>query len=326
MEIYFKIESPYRIEDCKLYSDNIIKFIIPEWQRDLDERIVNRLLEYQLEFRNNHDTFNFIEPIKFGVYNNKYYLIDGQHRMQVIKKLSEKYKPFEIYIRLIYYDTLDEMKKEFINFHKSTPLDPIILQSCFSDKIDDIKYIRKYFITNYKNYIKGIDIRDDQISNIKIEDYICHKPHIHISILSEIIKRKWFKNRSGIELINYIENINNNLKIQFEDDPEYEKIREKIQNKRTGNKALYLSLDKYWYYDEDEKRDRIKVTKEQRTRVWELRLTNNCFSCNTIITPSTFECGHIISVYNGGLTCVKNLIPICGGCNKKIGKNNIVFN
>ena len=249
--------------------------------------------------------------------------MDGQHRIHVIKKLSEKYRPFEIYIRLIYYESLDEMKREFINFHKSTPLDPVILQSCFSDKIDDIKFIRKYLITNYKNYIKGIDIRDEQLTNIKVDDYICHKPHIHISILSEIIKKKWFKNNSGQELINYIENINASLRCQFEDDPEYEKIRDKIENKSIDNKYLYLSLDKYWYYDQHEKKERIKVTKDQRKRVWERNCKSNCVTCNTIITPSTFECGHIISVYNNGLTCVKNLVPICGGCNKKIGKNNL---
>ena len=35
-----------------------------------------------------------------------------------------------------------------------------------------------------------------------------------------------------------------------------------------------------------------------------------------------FEAGHIRSFYNGGLTEVENLRPICRDCNRKIGRNN----
>ena len=35
-----------------------------------------------------------------------------------------------------------------------------------------------------------------------------------------------------------------------------------------------------------------------------------------------FQCGHIISEYNGGVTEVTNMRPICPGCNQSMGKTN----
>lgn len=41
------------------------------------------------------------------------------------------------------------------------------------------------------------------------------------------------------------------------------------------------------------------------------------------ITQMDFECGHIVSEYNGGKTIVKNLIPICKLCNLSMGRTNM---
>jgi hypothetical protein len=53
---------------------------------------------------------------------------------------------------------------------------------------------------------------------------------------------------------------------------------------------------------------------------------NNAFcyvGCGEKITPFNFECGHVISDYDGGETTLENLRPICGQCNGSIGTRNL---
>lgn len=49
-----------------------------------------------------------------------------------------------------------------------------------------------------------------------------------------------------------------------------------------------------------------------------------CLCCNNkIITPFDFHAGHIISEFNGGNVTLDNLKPICGKCNRSMGKMNM---
>jgi hypothetical protein len=49
-----------------------------------------------------------------------------------------------------------------------------------------------------------------------------------------------------------------------------------------------------------------------------------CLCCNTTeISQMNFQCGHIISEYNGGDVTLDNLIPICSLCNTSMGKMNM---
>jgi hypothetical protein len=50
----------------------------------------------------------------------------------------------------------------------------------------------------------------------------------------------------------------------------------------------------------------------------------NCWlNCGNKISQQLFECGHIISVKDGGSDDIGNLRPICGLCNKSIGSSNM---
>ena len=41
------------------------------------------------------------------------------------------------------------------------------------------------------------------------------------------------------------------------------------------------------------------------------------------ISDTNFECGHIVSESAGGTVDIENLRPICGHCNRSIGKTNM---
>ena len=72
------------------------------------------------------------------------------------------------------------------------------------------------------------------------------------------------------------------------------------------------------------------IPKVVRQNVWNTYMgeysgKGYCFCCNyTELTSFQFECGHVVSEYNGGDVNVENLRPICSLCNKSMGKKNMV--
>jgi len=63
-----------------------------------------------------------------------------------------------------------------------------------------------------------------------------------------------------------------------------------------------------------------------RTQVWFKFFNSNegmCYCCKNKINMNSYHCGHIISEYNGGLTSLENLIPICKSCNSSMGVMNL---
>jgi HNH endonuclease len=53
--------------------------------------------------------------------------------------------------------------------------------------------------------------------------------------------------------------------------------------------------------------------------------TGKCYCCGGTIKliPKSFECGHVISRYNGGNDYISNLRPICMPCNRSMGTENM---
>lgn len=65
-----------------------------------------------------------------------------------------------------------------------------------------------------------------------------------------------------------------------------------------------------------------------RTAVWNKWIgvvngVGKCFICGTLMTQSTFHCGHIIAHAKGGTTEINNLKPICQRCNCSMGMQNM---
>jgi hypothetical protein len=72
-----------------------------------------------------------------------------------------------------------------------------------------------------------------------------------------------------------------------------------------------------------------KIPDAVRTKVWDLYIgidkgIDKCFCCNAVmIQKEAFQCGHVISEYNGGRVRIENLRPICPKCNFSMGKRNM---
>ena len=74
---------------------------------------------------------------------------------------------------------------------------------------------------------------------------------------------------------------------------------------------------------------KTKIPANVRKIVWNTYIghekgTGKCLCCGfEDISKTNFECGHVKAEATGGPTTIENLRPICGHCNKSIGKKNM---
>ena len=70
------------------------------------------------------------------------------------------------------------------------------------------------------------------------------------------------------------------------------------------------------------------IPKKIKSIVWNTYIgkeygIHKCLCCNLQdIEQMNFHCGHIIAAAAGGMTCLSNLRPLCGSCNKAMGEQN----
>lgn len=80
---------------------------------------------------------------------------------------------------------------------------------------------------------------------------------------------------------------------------------------------------------------KVKKTKEPipkavRMKVWTRfigtdRAQGKCFCCrDRTIDQQDFQCGHVVSEYDGGKVSIQNLRPVCGICNSSMGTKNMI--
>jgi 5-methylcytosine-specific restriction endonuclease McrA len=70
-----------------------------------------------------------------------------------------------------------------------------------------------------------------------------------------------------------------------------------------------------------------QAVREQTWNKWngQVHFKHKCYVtwCKNIITPFTFQAGHVVSQAKGGGTDVSNLRPICPSCNLSMGTMNM---
>lgn len=152
-----KPELGYSFELMKIDRHNISKFIFPENRRRLSSDQLSSLRKAIL------NNLHFDSPIVVNQVDGMFRLIDGNHRIEVIKEVIKKYSRFQIDVLTIIYKEQDPDNEIMLfrrwNTGKLQSLDDF-LQSV-SNKIDFIKWLRNDFplrITIY-NQPDSINVR-----------------------------------------------------------------------------------------------------------------------------------------------------------------------
>lgn len=316
--------------------------LIPSVQRLAHADKIKDIVSYQEEYFRKFKHFNYLGVININycIENDKYYLIDGQHRYQSIKMLVSKgYRNNQISLELVIVENLEELKENYELINKNTPLPEFRYQDSVNIINETLQLFKIHFDSDY-----------DQIFSSSTR---CHRPKISRNRFEEALEYLVIKLdiNSPNKLFEMIMKINKQLsKWKMENFPEINVSNPTKLLNTCREFNFFLGLYKYKAEDYcfdwvrliilNEKGENIavkkKVSKRKKTipkniknMVWDRYFGENvgkhlCFCCNkNWIRQNSFEAGHFIAESKGGETNVENLRPICKECNGSMGSKDM---
>lgn len=293
---------------------NVLSYM--NFQRAIDYNHVDEIVTY---LNSSSDEIPcFLTTIVIGLLNNKYYIIDGQHRICALKKFKNKYS---IIINLVILRDEDDL-----NFH----LKIVNCNKPYTQvETNDIKQIEQFFLTNYKEYIKNTN--KPRCPHINTNNIVKILNKHNSSITFDIFLQK-FK-----ELESFLVKNHTNIGIFNTDVKQYFRNKKEpfycgIMKNNTWLDAIIISIEcdikisslDFTKFPFIKKRDKIAIS--DKNKLWKQynnTLEGKCYICNENITYNTFECGHIVPVFKGGTNSLSNMKCICRDCNKDCGIMNL---
>lgn len=325
-----------KLGDLKQYIEN--DFItIPKFQRDLDidkvEEIKNEILNDELYL------VQRANPIQLGTIENnkkyKHYLIDGQHRIEVLKNMSNDYLDMDVSIVITLckneLEVIELFKKMIRHMESYYILDESVFKKDFMMSLEF--KLKEFLKEHYSNYfVRGskndcVYTLDNFLLELKDNNFFKKKFSNEIDMKDYIFEKFDEFNK----LINYKINIKNNPTIFYKKDYDY--------IIKTGYKPIASKKNNFIDYlcknDDDiinpqhfYKTIKTKITKKLKEELWKkvygTRIRTICIisDCKNMIEKNDYQAGHIVSEFNGGSTSLENLYPICSTCNQKMSKHN----
>lgn len=307
---------------------------VPEFQAPLDEdkieQMVKAFRKYESHFLSQILT---IANIKFGK-EEVNYIMDGQHRMEMIKQLHEKYqKDMHVLLAIHIIKTEEELKQLFDNLNKDSTKNAYYVK---------LPIFKKQLIDQFRSELKKRYI--DCYSKTK-------KTSSHITTIADFTedleKYGFFSNNSNLTLlelcdkidndhnlflkyIGYLEHVSTQTNQYFKDEENMIKNRKNVMFFKNNNFVEHVCLGEIPTHNFI-KNSRTSITSTLRKKVWENQYGNKLcgfcpiIGCNhklSLIDKYGFQCGHIVSKKNGGSDDLSNLRPICADCNSKMNSTN----
>jgi hypothetical protein len=306
----------------------------PECQRLLDSNQVDKIYNYQIEHYNTYGDYFFTNPITLGLLDNKYYIIDGQHRLKCIQMLNCK-GHFDILINILELDTQTELDQKYIAINQNKPIplpENIDNWKSFGKQIEI--YIREKFSKYMSNTEKpnapnfNMDKLTAYINDNKIADKLNNNYHAFITELESL--NTFYRNTyTQTMLPNFNNNIIKHINKSKDKQPTNPFFLSMYKNYEWVDRIVY-KLNNNLKYEEMEHvscENRKRIKKKLRTEVWSKYFEDSrkgkCIVCVEAIDYDDFQCGHIQSVFYGGSTILTNLEPICCKCNRDMGIMNL---
>lgn len=258
------------------------------------------------------------------------YLMDGQHRMAMVKQIYEKTNQNDTMffaVHTIYSD--DEMRVLFDEINKdSSKNKPYVSLEIFGKKkIEDVKtlLVNKYkgAYSKTKNNKSTLHTVDDFLNDLIDNEYFEDNEKNANEIVNDIDT----KHKKYFTKLKYLENADDN-KLYTPLEMITIKEQKNVMFFKNNNFTNYLINNDYPFHDDATRRKTIPV--ETRKKVWSNEFGNKKTGmcpvayCEHEINNKKFgfQCGHKISVANKGSNSIDNLKPICSDCNSKMSSTN----
>jgi len=307
--------------------------IIPSFQTDLCE---NKVLEMVTSYEENPHHFcsrSLITIAHIIVGSNEEFLvIDGQHRLEMAYHLLDKGLNDTILVALINISSKGELDKIFNDINKDST-------KCI---INNYEIFEKQIYEELKNYINKDHYFLPKSSSTNKPIYTASE-FTDLIIKNNILNNlKSSENSCSQEIYNYLKD---KEKIFFNT---IEYLEDYHRNKDSYKLCEIKSIEAYscmfmknnnfifWLLDNNikprhnyKKRQNIKksLQKEVWTKEFGSKTSGNCpiYNCTKILSldiTNSWQCGHIVSLNNGGSIDINNLKPICPTCNQSMSDTN----
>ena len=322
--------------DKLLRNPRMKQLVKPDIQCAQDE---DKVEEMRAEYKEKPELFFAKNRLIIVDLDNKWYLIDGQHRHEMLKREFEINMDLQEHVQIVWYKYYNE---EDVNaLFKSINKDSIKNKNYID--VDTFVMIKiNEFVNLLKNYhgpsfaktktAKGQMLTLEELrDNLKMGGFF-KKPELCSLTSQELYNYFITKNDEFYNIMNYDTNVcfNKNIFYSKEIIPINEKIIFTLKNNNfvkwiCQNDDENLSCVHYY------KKEKTKIPSNMRTSVWRNYFgEDECGECPISYCKRTISrkgepgmhCGHIISEKNGGLTNTNNLRPICGRCNCEMGDMN----
>ena len=297
-------------------------------QRAFDSEKVARMVD---EYKIHPDYIRFKNRIVVAVLHGKWYLVDGQHRVEMAKQLYGDHGVNDHFFFCWHTCRTGEDMRNLFN-------------SLNLDSIGNEYYVSKAHMTQVKidEFVKILKIRYKHLFAPKASN---NDTHNIADFRDQLIQDQFFdefttgqdalnhllqKNKEFFEINRYQVGLDNgDISNYYKND--HNKLREKfiISSKHCNFlKWLHDPLVEEPYHRR--KREKRTIVRRQRTQLWVQTYGSNetckcpITSCKTSMHLGTndWHAGHIISERHGGETVLTNLKPICASCNFAMGSKD----
>lgn len=335
-------QSKVRVTISDLLSGELLS---PDIQRNIDQQRVEDIIEFQRKYHTKHNSLLFLGDIVVAKCDDKFFVIDGQHRLSAMKHVKELQPDYCVCVNIISCNDLSEMVEMFMLINKCQPVPEHVIKTTTNiPKRYILDCFKKAFSSDYTCFISqslsprrpnvNIDILADKIfksnllgmfpSSSALYGYFVYVndnkfPGMNTLNIPKCIEKAQ-KNNSKVL---YLSNDPGNLWLERDD-----WIKEYLDRcTQQDNETMAEKMTNYFKLTENEKatwqQSRRNIPKGVRGEVWRKYYGNiidgSCPLCKTQISIDNFDCGHIVSYKNGGSDGADNLMPLCSKCNKGMG-------
>lgn len=302
----------------------------PNYQGSLIE---NKVEEMITEYLNNPLFLKIKNKIVIGCLNKNWYIIDGQHRLEMGKILANQHN-INDKLHFCWFECNNEkdMKELFVSLNHDSVKNEYYIQSEDFEQVISMELTQKF-----KDHCKCYFSKklSDHGKKKTIEEFISELRD-HTSVFKDYDNSQ--------DIYNFIMNKNkdfygiNRYEITFANNKSTFYVEEEICIKDRFIIPLKRNNFIQWLNNPDQnqpyhdfKKAKSSISNYKKQIVWKKEFQDSNIGtcpikyCDAILRKGVkhgWECGHIISEYNGGITEPCNLRPICSKCNRDMGKTN----
>jgi hypothetical protein len=263
---------------------------------------------------------------------NEYYLMDGQHRLNMCCQLYQnEQENHKMYIAFYHIDNEQQFMGLFDDLNKDSQKSKKYVSMDIFKKLE-YSHLKKTLLSKYKGcYAKKISMQnhlytvDEFIGHLENNNFLdLHKNEdMQIDDLIRSIDRK---HKTYFNVVKYLETQDESL--FYKDEIDCIETYKNVMFFKNNNFVDYLCDVKKVSPVHNYRNLRVGISPSLKKEVWVNEFNTSRAGlcpipyCENILKykeKNGFQCGHVVSVKNGGDTSSDNLRPICSSCNLDMG-------